>query len=178
MADQPPTPSGSRWEPDPNEHPTAETPSAPVDEPADALAPGPAGPPAYGDPAYGDPDAEDDLVAEERRARLRRRGGLAGAAAAIALGAGLTGFVVGHSTAGDRHDGFVPANFTGQVPGNGRLGQGQQQPPGFGERDGGHDGDHDGNGGPFGQQAPGAGGSSGSSSGNGSGSAASPGNPT
>lgn len=179
MADQPTTPSGSRWEPDPNEHPTAETPSTPAEQPADALGPGPAGHPAYDDQGYDDPSAEDELAADERRARLRRRGGLAGAAAAVALGAGLTGFVIGHGTAGDRHDGFVPANFSGQVPGTGQLGEGQQGPPGFGGRDGGRDRDHDGNGGQFGQQAPGAGGSSGSSSSNGSGSSAtSPGNPT
>jgi hypothetical protein len=119
MADQPPTPSGSRWEPDPDETPTSE---APVTEPAAPDAPIPA---SAGDPA-----------AAEHRARLRGRVILAGAATALTLGAGLIGFVIGHSTNGD-DAGFVPAgNFQ-------RDGSGQHGPPSFpgGRQDGDRDGD-------------------------------------
>ncbi|RNM13657.1 hypothetical protein [Nocardioides pocheonensis] len=162
MADQPTTPSGSRWEPESNE-----TPADPADgAPADAT--------AYADlPDASPAPALDDPAAEERRAQLRSRAILAGAATALTLGAGLTGFVVGHSTAGNGGTDFRPANFTGQVPGNGRLGQGQQGPPSFGDRDGDHvgDPDGDGNGGPG---FPGGSGSSSSSGTDGAGTSANP----
>jgi hypothetical protein len=103
MTDEPHTPSGSRWEPEPDA-----TPAAPLDDPA----------------------------AEERRAQLRGRAVLAGAATALTLGGGLTGFVIGHATAGDDTNGFRPANFSNQGPG------GQQGPPAF--RD--HNGDGSGSG--------------------------------
>lgn len=114
MADQPQTPSGSRWEPDTAEMPT-ETHPAQTD-------------PAQADAAHADP------AADARRARLRGRAILAGAATALTLGGGLTGFVIGHSTAGDGNDGFSPANFSRQGPGDGRQ-FGGQVPPGF-DRDG------------------------------------------
>jgi hypothetical protein len=108
MADQPTTPSGSRWEP--------------TDDDADRPLPAP---------------QMDDPAAEERRTRLRGRAILAGAATALTLGGGLTGFVIGHSTAGDGNDGFRPARFSGP-PGTGRFDdqgqqgqQGQQGPPSF-----------------------------------------------
>lgn len=106
MADQPQTPSGSRWEPDPAEAPTETrlTENAPADS---------------ADPA-----------ADERRGQLRGRAILAGAATALTLGGGLTGFVIGHSTAGDGNDRFSPANFSRQGPGDGRQ-FGGQVPPGF-----------------------------------------------
>jgi hypothetical protein len=147
MTDQPTTPSGSRWEPDPDHAPTAEPPPAP----------------------------------EEPHAQLRSRAGLAGAATALALVGGLTGFVIGHSTAGGHADDLRPANFSGPG-GNGQLGEGQQVPPSFGGRDG--DGDHlghgpdldgDGYGAPGGSGTPGSSGSTGGSGGpGGSGTSANP----
>jgi hypothetical protein len=139
MADQPTTPSGSRWEPDPDETPAAAGPAPEV----------PAGeasatePPASDAPdPYGVPLAEQIDGPAERRAQLRGRAILAGAATALTLGGGLTGFVIGHSTAGD-DAGFRPAgNF--QRDGSGpQLGEGQQGPPSFpgGDRDGDQDGD-------------------------------------
>ncbi|HEX2892751.1 MAG TPA: hypothetical protein VHO29_01960 [Marmoricola sp.] len=157
MADQPTTPSGSRWEPDPDHAPAAETPETPDTPWAEAT-----------------PVAPDGTTADERRAQLRRRAGLAGAATALALGAGVTGFVLGHSTADGGRDRLSPANFSNQLPGSGQLGEGQPGPPGFGDRDGDHGWDHDGGGGFSGpgQQPPRSGGSSGSSSSNGSSSSA------
>ena len=99
MADQPQTPNGSRWEPDGNEPTAADLPAAQLDDPA----------------------------AEERRAKVRGRAVLAGAATALTLGGGLTGFVIGHSTASD--DGFRPANFSRQGPGDGGP-FGDRPPPG------------------------------------------------
>ena len=182
MADQPTSPSGSRWEPDgPDGAPTAETPRAA--EPAAA--------PSYPAAGVGDSDTDaavalDEQVADERRAQLRGRAVLAGAATALALGAGVAGFVIGHSTAGNDTNGFRPAGFTGQQGGQlggqlggqtgqpGQLGEGQQ-PPGFGhDGDRGHDGDGDHG---FGQPPQGStgGGSSSGSSGSGAGTT---GNPT
>lgn len=143
MADQPTTPSGSRWEPGSDEHPTTEHPTT--------------GHPTTGHPtteapaAYDAPPVAllDDPAAEERRAQLRGRAILAGAATALALGGGLTGFVIGHSTAGNDTSGFTPANSfqqdgSGQQPGGGQQfgegQQGQQGPPSFQD----HDGDGDG----------------------------------
>jgi hypothetical protein len=101
MADQPQTPSGSRWEPDAdNDASPADPPGAPLDEP----------------------------VAQDRRAQLRGRAILAGAATALTLGGGLTGFVIGHSTASD-DGGFRPANLSRQGPDDGRD-FGNQPPPG------------------------------------------------
>jgi hypothetical protein len=104
MADQPQrqaqTPSGSRWEPDDNDPTVADLPAAQLDDPA----------------------------AEERRAKVRGRAILAGAATALTLGGGLTGFVIGHTTAAD-DDGFRPANFSRQGPDEGRQ-FGNQPPPG------------------------------------------------
>jgi len=130
MADQPTTPSGtpsgSRWEPTPED--------------------------TDGSPAVA--AAQADPVTDERRAQLRGRAVLAGAATALTLGGGLAGFVIGHSTAGDDANGFRPANFSGQQPG-GQLGDGTQQgPPSFGDHDG------DGDGGGFGQPPQGSNGSS------------------
>jgi hypothetical protein len=138
MADQPTTPSGSRWEPDHDESaPTTERPA----EATSAVEPNPGVP-----VATPDADSSYDAAAEVRRAQLRSRAILAGAATAIALGGGLTGFVIGHSTAGDGTNGFRPANFSGQQPG--QLGDGQQGPPGFSDQDGdGFGGPPDGNGG-------------------------------
>jgi hypothetical protein len=149
MADQPTTPSGSRWEPNPDEMPTTESPTAATDERPAAAAEGlvdvPPVPPL------------DDPAAEERRSRQRTRAIFAGAATALALGGGLVGFVIGHSTAGNDRTDFRPANFTGQQPG--QLGDGQQ----FGGQQGQQgfqDPDGDGNG----PQGPGNGGSGSNSS--------------
>jgi hypothetical protein len=160
MADQPTTPSGSRWEPDPDQTPASEAPPTP---PLATDAPIPAGDP-FGTPVSGPVTTEsEDPAAAERRARLRSRAILAGAATALALGGGLTGFVIGHSTAGDSTPGFRPANFQG--PGQ-QFGEGQQGPPSFGDRDG--DGDH-GFGQPqdFGNGSPGSGTSGSGTSGSG-----------
>jgi hypothetical protein len=128
MADQPTTPSGSRWEPDGTESPTIDSPA--LDAPADV-------PPTAGKepaPAAGAPvTADGDPAAPSRRAQLRSRAVLAGAATALTLGGGLAGFVIGHSTADGDNAGFRPANFSNQGPG-GRLGQ--QGPPSFGDGDG------------------------------------------
>ena len=174
MADQPTSPSGSRWEPDgPDGAPTAET-------PASAEPPVPSYPTAGVDESGTDAAvALDEQVADERRAQLRGRAVLAGAATALALGGGVAGFVIGHSTAGNDTNGFRPAGFTGQQGGQlggqpGQLGEGQQ-PPGFGhDGDRGHDGDGDHG---FGQPPQGStdGGSSSGSSGSGAGTT---GNPT
>lgn len=158
MTDQPTTPSGSRWEPERAQGAQNPT-TADTDTAQDA--------PPRREPSL------DGGAAEERRAQLRRRAGLVGAATALVLGAGVTGFVVGHSTAGGGRDRFTPANFSGQLPGSGQLGEGQQTPPGFGDRDGDHAWDHGGDNG-SGQQPPASGGSSGSSSSNGSGTSANP----
>ena len=144
MADQPTTPSGSRWEPASEETSSTESP-----ETATA--------PATDVPTYAPPIAP--AAADERRAQLRSRAVLAGAATALTLGGGLAGFVIGHSTSGDDTNGFRPANFSGQQPG-GQLGDGAQQgPPSFGDHDG------DGDGGGFGQPPQGSNGSSSNSSG-------------
>ncbi|HET6167426.1 MAG TPA: hypothetical protein VFE07_11415 [Marmoricola sp.] len=108
MTDQSNTPSGSRWEPE-SQHQT-DAGAAPV---------GPL----------------DDPEAATRRAQLRGRAILAGAATALTLGGGLAGFVIGHATAGDGSDDLRPANFSNQGPG-GRLGEGQQGPPSFRSGDG------------------------------------------
>jgi hypothetical protein len=160
MADQPTTPSGSRWEPDPDETPTSEAPATPpLAADATSLAGDPFGTPAH-EPATTTPE---DPAAAERRAQLRSRAILAGAATALALGGGLTGFVIGHSTADDGAPAFRPANFSQQGPGQ-QFGEGQHGPPSFGDRDG--DGDHG-----FGPPPQGFGnGSSGSSSDSASGS--------
>jgi hypothetical protein len=107
MADTPATPSGSRWEPDPDEIPTSESPAA-----------APPAPPL------------DDPAAEERRAQLRSRAVLAGAATALVFGGGLTGFVIGHATADDGGTGIRPANFSQQDD------DGRQGPPSFDDGDG------------------------------------------
>ncbi|MGY2874075.1 hypothetical protein ACVW00_001265 [Marmoricola sp. URHA0025 HA25] len=126
MADQPPTSSGSRWEPDPDDAATAETPDVRTAEARITEVQAPDLEPDVQTPA---PDAD-------RRAQLRGRAILAGAATALTLGGGLTGFVIGHSTAGGDDNGFTPANFSRQGPGDGRqFGDGQQPPPGF-DRDG------------------------------------------
>jgi hypothetical protein len=138
MADQPTIPSGSRWEHDHDE--TSETPATEAATSESPIADGP----TPTDETYGatseaaavPPAAPlDDPAAEERRAQLRTRAILAGAATALALGGGLTGFVIGHSTAGD-DNGFRPASFqrdgSGQQPG----GDGQQGPPSFRDNDG------------------------------------------
>lgn len=160
MADQPTTPSGSRWEPTSDDATTIEPSEANTDAEADApLQAPPTMPPAAG--TYGVPVAETqpDPAADERRARLRKRSVLAGAATALALGGGLVGFVVGHSTAGDGANGFRPANFSGQQPG-GPFGEGRQQrPPAFGDHDG------DGGQGPQGGNGSSSDGTSSSSSG-------------
>ena len=149
MADQPTTPSGSRWEPDPDDTTPAGEAIEAAPEPYGAVAP-----------------PLDDPAAEERRAQLRGRAILAGAATALTLGGGLTGFVIGHSTAGNDTFGFQPAtnsfhrDGSGQQPGGygQQLGEGQQGPPSF------LDGDGDGDGGGFGGP-PGSDGSDGSTSG-------------
>jgi hypothetical protein len=105
MADQPQTPSGSRWEPADDEPTSVDLPAAPL---------------------------EDPPAAEERRAQLRGRAILAGAATALTLGGGLTGFVIGHATADDG-DGLRPANFSRLGPDSGN--DGRPVPPGF-DRDG------------------------------------------
>ena len=64
---------------------------------------------------------------DERRQRLRSRAILAGAATALTLGGGLTGFVIGHSTASD--DDFAPANFSRQGPGGDGRFNGPPSPP-------------------------------------------------
>ena len=170
MVDQPTTPSGSRWEPESDETPTSQA-AAEADQEGGA----PAGATAYADLPDASP-ALDDPGAENRRAQLRSRAILAGAATALTLGGGLAGFVIGHSTAGNGGNDFRPANFTGQVPGNGQLGEGQQGPPAFRDQDGDHlgDPDGDGNGGPGGSGFPGGSGSSSSSGTDGSGTSANP----
>jgi hypothetical protein len=132
MADQPTTPSGSRWEPDPDETPTTAGADVPAGEPPASDAPDP----------YGVPSAEPIDDAAERRAQLRGRAILAGAATALTLGGGLTGFVIGHSTAGD-DAGFRPAGNIQRDGSGPQLGEGQQGPPSFpgGDRDGDQDGD-------------------------------------
>ena len=174
MADQPPTPSGSRWEPDPDRAATADTPAAVGPPPAAAYDSPEVGTAqasdALDDPALHEPALDEPALhepADDRRAQLRGRAVLAGAATALALGGGVAGFVIGHSTAGDDTNGFRPAGFSSQQDGGqpgGQPGQGQQ-PPGFGH-DADRDGDHD-----FGQPPQGStdGGSSSSSSGSGAG---------
>lgn len=178
MADQPTTPSGSRWEPESDETPRSQA-AAPAADPADQEGGAPAGATTYADLPDASP-APDDPGAGQRRARLRSRAILAGAATALTLGGGLTGFVVGHSTAGNGANDFRPAGFTGQVPGNGQLGEGQQGPPSFRDQDGDHlgDPDGDGNGGPGGSGFPGGSGSSGSSGSSGTDGAGTSANPT
>lgn len=173
MADQPrnphaspgDTPSGSRWEPGPDETPTSESTPTTTDG-----TPIPVGPPpadaSYDVPGVAGPVPPEDPAAADRRAQLRGRAVLAGAATALTLGGGLAGFVIGHNTAGDSTNGFRPANFSGQQPG--QLGEGQQGPPSF-DRDG--DGDH------LGQQPPDFDGDGNGSSQDGSGSGTSA-NPT
>jgi hypothetical protein len=112
------TPSGSRWEPEAGD-------ATPV---AQTRAAGPL----------------DEANAEARRAQLRGRAVLAGAATALVLGGGLAGFVIGHATGGD--DGFRPADFTQQGPGGqfrGQLGDRHQGPPPFRGGDGAGDGHGD-----------------------------------
>lgn len=120
MTDQT-TPSGSRWEPEAGDAtPAAETRAA---------------------------DPLDEANGEARRAQVRGRAVLAGAATALVLGGGLAGFVIGHATGGD--DGFRPAEFTQQGPGGqfrGQLGDPQQGPPSFRGGDGDGHGDRDGDG--------------------------------
>jgi len=157
MADQPTTPSGSRWEPTSEDTPSAETSETRID-PADVPTYAPPITSLAPDNAYGSPApaaaVQPDAVTDERRAQVRGRAVLAGAATALALGGGLAGFVIGHSTAGNDANGFRPANFSGQQPG-GQFGDGTQQgPPSFGDRDG------DGDGGRFGQPPQGSNGSS------------------
>ncbi len=149
------TPSGSRWEPTPGDDQTPD--DTGTTERADAVETPETVTPAPHEDPYGvvppvTPSPVDDA---DRRARLRGRAVLAGAATALTLGGGLVGFVIGHSTTGD-DNGFRPANFSGQQPG-GRLGNGQQGPPSFGDRDG------DGPG--FGQPPQGSDGGSSSNSG-------------
>jgi hypothetical protein len=126
MADQPTTPSSSPSEPDPDEAATAEAPAT-VGEPTTTGRPTPA------------PPTNDTPDADERRQRLRSRAILAGAATALTLGGGLTGFVIGHSTAGD--DDLRPANFSRQGPGGDGRFHGPPGPP-----DRGTDGRPDGSG--------------------------------
>ena len=118
MNDETNTPSGSRWEPaDDGQSPEVTAAEAPAD---------PGVPPAA---------PLDDPAAEERRALLRGRAVLAGAATALALGGGLTGFVIGHSTAGDGSADLRPANFSNQGPGGPptfRSGDGDGNDDGFG----------------------------------------------
>ena len=121
MADQPQTPSGSRWEPDPAEVPIETHPAE--TEAADHSADQPA-------------DHSADPATDARRTQLRGRAILAGAATALTLGGALTGFVIGHSTAGDGNDGFSPANFSRQGPGDGRQFGGQVPPDFDGDGDG------------------------------------------
>jgi len=132
MSDNPTTPSGSRWEPDPE---VASDEAATTESPAAV----PTGPTDY---SYGQtpvtPDTDEPGPA---RANARGRAIMAGAAAALALGGGVVGFVVGHNTAGGDDVAFRPAGFNGQGPG----GEGQQGPPSF------RDHDDDGDGGGFGQ---------------------------
>jgi hypothetical protein len=113
MADQPQATTGSHEEPD-TDHDTTEQPTAEtvVDQPAQPSQPAEPAPPAAD--------------------RLRGRAILAGAATVLTLGGGLTGFVIGHATAHD-DDGFRPANFSRQGPGDGQPRDGR--PPGF-DRDG------------------------------------------
>jgi hypothetical protein len=159
MTDQPTTPSGSRWEP------TAEDGEAVPESRIDQTL---ADPLPSQEPYRAEPAADD-----ERRAQLRGRTMLAGAATALTLLGGLTGFLIGHSTAGNGGNDFRPAGLTGQVPGSGGLGEGQQAPPQFGDRDGDRAGGPDGDGGPGGLGGSGGFGSSNSST-DGSGTAANP----
>lgn len=170
MADQPTTPSGSRWEPE-TDQPETDAPLADADGPSPATPP-----PAYADLPPALDDAALDDPAQQRRSHLRGRAILASAATALTVVGGLTGFLIGHSTAGNSGDDFRPAGFTGQVPGNGQLGEGQQGPPQFGDRDGDHAGGPDGDGGPGGLGGSGGSGGFGgsNSSTDGSGTAANP----
>lgn len=153
MADQPTTPSGSRWEPDHDEIPT-ETPTDQVSETRgeSAIPPGAEVP---------TPEPSAGVGADQRRAQLRGRAILAGAATALTLGGGLTGFVIGHSTTGDDSNGFRPAtnsfqqDGSGQQPGDGQ--EGQQRPPVVRHQDG----DGNGFGGPPGFDDDSSGGSTG-----------------
>ena len=123
MNDETDRPSGSRWEPGDGDRPQ-ESLAAQASTGPDVPLPSP-------------PDAP---ATEERRARLRGRAILAGAATALTLGGGLTGFVIGHATAGDSSADLRPADFSNQGPG-GRSGDAQRGgPPSF------RDGDGDGNG--------------------------------
>jgi hypothetical protein len=159
MADQPTTPSGSRWEPDADEAPTSEASVSDEAAPA-APIPAPAARPSGTTDQVGVPLDEplDVAAAAERRTQLRGRAVLAGAATALTLGGGLIGFVIGHSTAGG-DAGFRPAGNFQRDGGGPQLGEGQQGPPSF--RD--HGGDRDGDG--FGPPPGFGGGSSSSGSG-------------
>jgi hypothetical protein len=159
MADQPPTPSGSRREPDRTaaDATEAEAPTPRAPEPA----PGAVWPPPYDATAAAETAPPDGPAGAARRAQLRGRAILAGAATALTLGGGLVGFVVGHSTAGGND--LRPADFSRQF-GDGQFGDGQQGRPRFGDRNGDGNGGGNGPGGRLGQQQPGSDGTSGSSS--------------
>lgn len=109
MSDQPRNPSGSRWEPDADAAPTAQTPVT---------------------------AAEPDPAPDETRVQLRGRAVLAGTATALTLGGGLTGFVIGHATAGDEANAFQPATTFQRDGSNQGAGRGQQGPPSLRDDDG------------------------------------------
>ena len=140
--------SGNRWEPVPANRPTDPGPSEGPQPQADAAAqPAPAPQPTE--------DAEDtqafaEPAAPAGRRSLRRKGLLAGVAAALFIGGGAGGFALGHAAAGES---TAP---TGSDPFGHHSG-----PPGFGP------GDPDGDGhGPRGYgEAPGGGTGSGTDDG-------------
>lgn len=116
MDDQ--TPSGSRPEPAAEDRAADET-------WAEAVPIGPT-----------ETSSDTNTGTDARRAQLRGRAAMAGAATALALGGGLAGFVIGHGTAGDDR-GFTPANFSQQGPANQRQFGDGQPPPGFNGNGGG-----------------------------------------
>lgn len=142
--------SGNRWEPVPANRSTDPGPTEGAQPPADATAqPAPIAEPAE------DTQVLESPAAPTGRSSRRRKGLLAGVAAALFLGGSAGGYALGHSTGG-----------TSGPSGSDPLGH-HSGPPGLGPDGSGPD-DHDGPGRDLGE-APGFGPGDGGSSANGTG---------
>lgn len=142
--------SGNRWEPVPANRPTDPGPTEGAQPPADADAQtAPIPQPAEDTQVLGSP------AAPTGRSSLRRKGLLAGVAAALFLGGSAGGYALGHSTTGDptaptgsdpfgHHSGpsgFGPGDPDGDSHGPGR---GHGETPGSGDDGGTGNGTDDG----------------------------------